>query len=124
MWNQPQHQHQLQHQPQNQHQHQYQPPIQHHQPPLPHSVSAEIQIGEVAVAIDKDKGSQYALKWAVDNVLSKGQTVTLLHVKQRQNTNHSTLSKYHFQFPDFFMSFIFMHHKHFFIILIATSNES
>ncbi|XP_056697271.1 U-box domain-containing protein 35 isoform X2 [Spinacia oleracea] len=92
MWNQPQHQHQLQHQPQNQHQHQYQPPIQHHQPPLPHSVSAEIQIGEVAVAIDKDKGSQYALKWAVDNVLSKGQTVTLLHVKQRQNTNHSTLN--------------------------------
>ncbi|XP_058068614.1 U-box domain-containing protein 52-like [Magnolia sinica] len=39
--------------------------------------------GIVAVAIDKDKGSQYALKWAVDHLLSKGQTVTLVHVTQR-----------------------------------------
>ncbi|KAL2896555.1 U-box domain-containing protein 35 [Bienertia sinuspersici] len=45
--------------------------------------------GSVAVAIDKDKGSQYALKWAVDNVLNKGQTVTLLHVRQRQSANQS-----------------------------------
>ncbi|CAI9780303.1 unnamed protein product [Fraxinus pennsylvanica] len=37
----------------------------------------------VAVAIDKDKGSQAALKWAVDNLLSKGKRVTLLHVKQK-----------------------------------------
>ncbi|KAH7850274.1 hypothetical protein Vadar_030173 [Vaccinium darrowii] len=37
----------------------------------------------VLVAIDKDKSSQYALKWAIDNLLSKGQTVTLIHVKQR-----------------------------------------
>ncbi|KAF5748641.1 Kinase protein with adenine nucleotide alpha hydrolases-like domain putative isoform 1 [Tripterygium wilfordii] len=36
----------------------------------------------VAVAIDKDKGSQYALKWAVDHLLSRGQSLTLLHVKQ------------------------------------------
>ncbi|XP_073047691.1 U-box domain-containing protein 52-like [Primulina eburnea] len=35
----------------------------------------------VVVAIDKDKGSQGALKWAVDNLLSKGKSVTLLHVK-------------------------------------------
>ncbi|XP_022847253.1 U-box domain-containing protein 35-like isoform X2 [Olea europaea var. sylvestris] len=37
----------------------------------------------VAVAIDKDKGSQAALKWAVDNLLSKGKRVTLIHVKQK-----------------------------------------
>ncbi|KAJ9176000.1 hypothetical protein P3X46_014494 [Hevea brasiliensis] len=37
----------------------------------------------VAVAIGKDKGSQYALKWAVDHLLSVGQFVTLLHVKQK-----------------------------------------
>ncbi|KAH9805555.1 protein kinase domain-containing protein [Citrus sinensis] len=37
----------------------------------------------VAVAIDKDKGSQYALRWAVDHLLSRGQNLTLLHVKQR-----------------------------------------
>ncbi|URE00277.1 U-box domain-containing protein [Musa troglodytarum] len=33
----------------------------------------------VAVAIDKDKGSQNALKWAVDNLLARGQTLTLIH---------------------------------------------
>ncbi|XP_056174838.1 U-box domain-containing protein 52 isoform X1 [Syzygium oleosum] len=37
--------------------------------------------GLVAVAIDKDKGSQNALKWAVDNLLQRGQTVILVHVK-------------------------------------------
>ncbi|XP_065872010.1 U-box domain-containing protein 52-like [Euphorbia lathyris] len=36
----------------------------------------------VAIAIDKDKGSQHALKWAVDQFLSRGQSVTFLHVKQ------------------------------------------
>ncbi|XP_048134288.1 U-box domain-containing protein 52 [Rhodamnia argentea] len=37
--------------------------------------------GLVAVAIDKDKGSQNALKWAIDNLLARGQTVVLVHVK-------------------------------------------
>ncbi|KAL3830106.1 hypothetical protein ACJIZ3_018908 [Penstemon smallii] len=37
----------------------------------------------VVVAIDKDKGSQAALKWAVDHLLGKGKYVTLLHVKLR-----------------------------------------
>ncbi|EOY26252.1 Kinase protein with adenine nucleotide alpha hydrolases-like domain, putative isoform 1 [Theobroma cacao] len=36
--------------------------------------------GLVAVAIDKDKGSQHALRWAVENLLSRGQTVILIHV--------------------------------------------
>lgn len=35
----------------------------------------------VAVAIDKDKGSQAALKWACDHLLGKGKRVTLIHVK-------------------------------------------
>ncbi|KAI3468440.1 hypothetical protein Pfo_025103 [Paulownia fortunei] len=39
----------------------------------------------VAVAIDKDKSSQIALKWAVDNLLTKGQTVILVHVKLKQS---------------------------------------
>ncbi|GMP47645.1 hypothetical protein CsSME_00015594 [Camellia sinensis var. sinensis] len=38
----------------------------------------------VAVAIDKDKRSQNALKWALDHVLAKGQTVRLIHVDQPQ----------------------------------------
>ncbi|PON76440.1 Phosphorylase kinase, gamma catalytic subunit [Parasponia andersonii] len=37
--------------------------------------------GLVAVAIDKDKNSQNALKWAIDNILQRGQTVILIHVK-------------------------------------------
>ncbi|XP_049398712.1 U-box domain-containing protein 35-like [Solanum stenotomum] len=41
----------------------------------------------VAVAIDKNKGSQYALRWATENVLTKGQKVTLLHVPQTQTTS-------------------------------------
>lgn len=40
----------------------------------------------VAVAIDKDKGSQAALKWAVDNLLGKGKNVALLHVKQKTSS--------------------------------------
>ncbi|KAL1532333.1 U-box domain-containing protein 35-like [Salvia divinorum] len=39
----------------------------------------------VAVAIDKDRGSQIALKWATDNLLVKGQTVILVHVRLKQS---------------------------------------
>ncbi|KAI3986392.1 hypothetical protein MKX01_002237 [Papaver californicum] len=39
--------------------------------------------GIVAVAVDKDKSSQYALKWALDQLLDRGQTITLIHVKQK-----------------------------------------
>ncbi|CAE6006276.1 unnamed protein product [Arabidopsis arenosa] len=39
--------------------------------------------GIVAVAIDKDKSSQHALKWAVDHLLQRGQSVILVHVKLR-----------------------------------------
>ncbi|XP_074276410.1 U-box domain-containing protein 35-like isoform X2 [Silene latifolia] len=35
----------------------------------------------IAVAIDRDKGSQIALKWAIDNLLQRGQIVVLVHVK-------------------------------------------
>ncbi|XP_042038117.1 U-box domain-containing protein 35-like isoform X2 [Salvia splendens] len=40
----------------------------------------------VAVAIDKDRGSQIALKWATDNLLIKGQTVILVHVRLKQGS--------------------------------------
>ncbi|KAJ4899086.1 Protein kinase protein with adenine nucleotide alpha hydrolases-like domain [Raphanus sativus] len=48
--------------------------------------------GLVAVAIDKDKSSQNALKWAVDNLLQKGQTILLLHVKPRASSVSTTPS--------------------------------
>lgn len=69
--------------------------------------------GAVAVAIDKDKGSQYALKWAIDNVLNKGQTVTLLHVRQKQSTN-SSLCKLSYIYISFirFCCHFYVHHKY------------
>lgn len=45
----------------------------------------------VVVAIDKDKGSQGALKWAVERLLSKGKTVTLLHVKLKHPASRNVL---------------------------------
>ncbi|WJX09962.1 hypothetical protein P8452_00738 [Trifolium repens] len=38
-------------------------------------------MGIVAVAIDTDKGSQIALKWAIDKLITKGSTIVLIHVK-------------------------------------------
>ncbi|CAL1368365.1 unnamed protein product [Linum trigynum] len=37
----------------------------------------------LAVAVDKDKGSQYALKWAVEHLANRGDSIVLLHVRQR-----------------------------------------
>ncbi|XP_074565005.1 U-box domain-containing protein 52-like [Curcuma longa] len=37
----------------------------------------------VAVAIDKDKNSQSAFRWALDNVVSRGQTLIILHVNTK-----------------------------------------
>ncbi|KAF4382140.1 hypothetical protein G4B88_009430 [Cannabis sativa] len=48
--------------------------------------------GLVAVAIDKDKNSQNALKWAIDNILQRGQTVVLIHVKLKQQGSNSSTS--------------------------------
>lgn len=41
----------------------------------------------VGIAIDKDKGSQVALKWATENLLLKGQTAILIHVKLRPSSH-------------------------------------
>ncbi|XP_058078682.1 U-box domain-containing protein 35-like isoform X2 [Magnolia sinica] len=37
----------------------------------------------VVVAVDADKNSQHALKWAADNVISKGQVFFLLHIRKK-----------------------------------------
>lgn len=64
--------------------------------------------GLVAVAIDRDKNSQNALKWAIDNLLQRGQTVILIHVKIKPSSVYlsSTYSlRYHLLDP-FFLSII------------------
>uniref|UniRef100_A0A7N0V3E9 RING-type E3 ubiquitin transferase n=1 Tax=Kalanchoe fedtschenkoi TaxID=63787 RepID=A0A7N0V3E9_KALFE len=45
--------------------------------------------GLVGVAVDKDKGSQYALKWAVENMVSRGQTLVLIHVNKHSSSTQS-----------------------------------
>ncbi|KAJ9540306.1 hypothetical protein OSB04_026812 [Centaurea solstitialis] len=40
----------------------------------------------VAIAIDKDKNSQYALKWVVEQLITRGQTVVLVHVHKPSAT--------------------------------------
>ncbi|XP_027189273.1 U-box domain-containing protein 52-like isoform X2 [Cicer arietinum] len=46
--------------------------------------------GIVAVAIDTDKGSQNALKWAIDHLLTKGSTVVLIHVNVKTPSSIAT----------------------------------
>ncbi|ESQ36873.1 hypothetical protein EUTSA_v10003057mg, partial [Eutrema salsugineum] len=47
-------------------------------------VGRERRDENVVVAIDRDKGSQAALKWAVDNLLTPGENLTLVHVRLKQ----------------------------------------
>ncbi|KAH0849607.1 LOW QUALITY PROTEIN: hypothetical protein HID58_096277 [Brassica napus] len=46
--------------------------------------------GSVAVAIDKDKGSQHALKWTIENLASRGQTISLIHVLSKSHSSSSS----------------------------------
>ncbi|KAI3974460.1 hypothetical protein MKX01_017953 [Papaver californicum] len=46
--------------------------------------------GSVAVAVDRDKSSQQALKWAADHLVTKGQSIFLIHVNPKPPTSRST----------------------------------
>ncbi|XP_054788532.1 U-box domain-containing protein 35-like isoform X2 [Prosopis cineraria] len=48
--------------------------------------------GIVAVGIDKDKGSQNALKWAAEHLLARGSTVVLIHVKVKGTSHQASWS--------------------------------
>ncbi|RAL51019.1 hypothetical protein DM860_005375 [Cuscuta australis] len=64
--------------------------------------------GLVAVAIDRDKSSQYAIKWTTENLVSRGQTVILIHVVNHAaaaaatNKHHHHLDKHA---KDLFLTF-------------------
>ncbi|KAJ3698731.1 hypothetical protein LUZ61_002436 [Rhynchospora tenuis] len=49
--------------------------------------------GIVAVAVDNDRNSQYALRWAADHLLARGQIFYLLHIR-RKITSVPTLDGY------------------------------
>ncbi|TVU33440.1 hypothetical protein EJB05_25257, partial [Eragrostis curvula] len=53
--------------------------------PLP---SGERGEGTAAVAVDGDRGSQYALKWAADHILSRTSSFFLLHVRRKHTSLH------------------------------------
>ncbi|KAL1205677.1 U-box domain-containing protein 34 [Cardamine amara subsp. amara] len=55
--------------------------------PKANAAKKETGSGSVAVAIDKDKGSQHALKWTIDNLASRGQTISLIHVLSRSHSS-------------------------------------
>lgn len=61
--------------------------------------------GLVAVAIDRDKGSQNALKWSIDHLVLKGQTLILLHVKLKPALLSSSAS---LSSPSKYFSIIFL----------------
>ncbi|KAE8673401.1 F17F16.3 protein [Hibiscus syriacus] len=54
--------------------------------------------GLVAVAIDKDKGSQHALRWATEHLVSRGRTVVLIHVTKPIYNVGGTSSDVHKKF--------------------------
>jgi hypothetical protein len=41
---------------------------------------------KAAVAVDGDKSSQHALKWAADHVLARSQSFFLLHVRRKNSS--------------------------------------
>ncbi|XP_019091443.1 PREDICTED: U-box domain-containing protein 35-like [Camelina sativa] len=43
--------------------------------------------GSVAIAIDKDKSSQNAIKWTLENLASRGQTLALIHVLPKSQSS-------------------------------------
>ncbi|KAG5387062.1 hypothetical protein IGI04_038532, partial [Brassica rapa subsp. trilocularis] len=67
--------------------------------------------GSVAVAIDNDKTSKIALKWTLENLTSRGQTLTLIHVAPKSQSSSDiedgTMHMQHMdkQTKDLFVSF-------------------
>ncbi|KAK1289792.1 hypothetical protein QJS10_CPB18g00683 [Acorus calamus] len=63
------------------------PPPSHHQP-LPSDEERHPVTITSAVAIDKDKNSQHAFKWAVDNLMINSPYIALIHVRHRHVHRH------------------------------------
>ncbi|KAG6509625.1 hypothetical protein ZIOFF_027625 [Zingiber officinale] len=49
---------------------------------------------KIVVAVDRDKSSHSAFKWALDNVVTAGQTLTLLHVNNKSSRGYEDEANY------------------------------
>ncbi|BAU03007.1 hypothetical protein VIGAN_11261000 [Vigna angularis var. angularis] len=74
------------------------PPTNHSRKNQMSRMNSEKKLGAgrvVAVAIENNKTSQHAAKWAVDNLLPKDQCLLLIHVRQKSSSgcsiSHSNL---------------------------------
>ncbi|KAG2306343.1 hypothetical protein Bca4012_084626 [Brassica carinata] len=62
--------------------------------------------GLVAVAVENNKGSQHALKWAADHLVSKGETIILLHVLHKSSSDSAEVNaEKHKQAENLFVTF-------------------
>lgn len=50
----------------------------------------EVREGPIAIAVDRDKTSIQALKWAIENHIPQGETLKLVHVIQRSANGPNT----------------------------------
>lgn len=68
----------------------------------------------VAVAIENNKSSQHAAKWAVDNLVPRDQCLLLIHVRQKVSSiptpsnSYTSLSLFLFNFLPNTLSFYFI----------------
>ncbi|KAG6522781.1 hypothetical protein ZIOFF_019936 [Zingiber officinale] len=59
------------------------------------SIMSEGQVSPmVVVAMDRDKSSQNAFKWALDNLVTAGQTLTLLHINTKTSMGQEDEANY------------------------------
>ena len=56
------------------------------------NATADSLFNATSVAIDKDKNSQHAVRWAVDNLASNNSVLVLIHVKHKNHQYRRPLS--------------------------------
>lgn len=54
---------------------------------MPLTIQADDANNPIVVAIDKDKHSPSAVKWAVDNLVISNPTLVLVHVRMKNSPN-------------------------------------
>ena len=56
-------------------------------------------VNGIAVAIDKDKNSQHAVRWAIDHLIINNPVIILIHVRHKNHQNR--------RYPPSFLIYLF-----------------